>query len=271
MNKSYKIVVMLCVMLGMSIATYAKSEPIKLENKQVTLDVQEKGGRKLYPLRAICNELGIDIIKVTENSIVLKQGDNNVSINRKSQIVYNDNGYFVSDVIPLEINGTVYVPIRVISYMFGYNIDLSNGMALTKVQSFSMPKPSYGSTLLANDLRLISEMRDIVEVKYYLDRLEELTYVHDYFIIDMCKDYTIEDQTKLDNVAQYLKSSSGKVIYEQYYNLLNYFYRAFYYIENFNYEAFSKNMNNISKCFNELNSKLDIFLKEIYKNGTRIQ
>ncbi|MGL4363197.1 MAG: copper amine oxidase N-terminal domain-containing protein [Cellulosilyticaceae bacterium] len=271
MNNFLKIGLIIVSIMSMVVTGYAKTDTIKLENKQIILDVQEKNGRKLYPLRAICNELGIDITKVTGQNVVLQQGENMVSIGRDSQIVFNNNGYFVSDVVPVELNGTIYVPIRVISYMFGYNIDLSNGITLTKIQNFNMPKPTYGSTLLTNDIRLVLEMGEIVEADYYWARLKELVQVYDYAMLDMCEDYTIEDQLKIDAVAQYLKSHSGRVIYEEYSKLLDYFYKAFYYLKHFSYEAFNENIGNINKSLSSLNNKLNIFLKEVYKNGTSIQ
>lgn len=271
MKKNLKALVILVSALMMTVTTYAKSEQIKLGKKELAIDVQEQNGRKLYPLRRICNELGIDIIGVNESYIDLKQDTNNVRISRKSRLVINSTGYFVSDVVPLNINDTVYVPIRTIAFMFGYNINISNGITLTKIKDFSMPKASYGSTLLANDFSIVSNMGDIVEPEYYLDKIASLIQNPNFMVIDDCKEYIINDQYKLEEIAENLMSQSGKAVYEAYYDLLDRFYDIFYNMYTINYSEVSTSIKNMGQAINKLGQKLDIFYNEIYKNGTLIK
>lgn len=271
MKKNFKILIILGSIMAMTITIYAKPEEIKLGGKELAIDVQEKNGRKLYPLRTICNELGIDIISVNESYIDLKQDSNNVRISRKGRLVINDTGYFVSDIIPLDVNNTVYVPIRTIGYMFGYNINTLNGINLTKIKDFAIPKASYGSTLLANDISIVSNMGDIVEPRYYLDKAQSLIQNPNFIEISDCKDYIINDQYKLEEAAGNLMSQSGKAVYGAYYDLLDKFYDIFYNMYTINSSEVSISIKKMGGAINKLGQKLDIFYNEVYKNGTPIK
>lgn len=250
--------------LLMTTTIFAKAEQVTVGGKQLTLAVQEQLGRKLYPLRAVCNALDINIVSVDENKIQLQQGDNTVYYFLGQKLVGNDTGYFTTDVAPMSVNNTVYVPIRTISYMFGYNIDTSNGMSLSKVANFTQPKATYASYLLMKDITITNEIVAEVDPSYYLSALKGALSNYSWSHISNCKEYILEDKLTISEMATKLKTQSGKAVYNATVEFLDATYDTFCNIEMFDITGAMNGINRVASASSKLMSKRDMLVEAVY-------
>lgn len=263
----------LCLGLSLLMITpvLAKTEQVNIGGQKVTLEVQEQSGRRLYPLRAICNALGINIVEIEGSRIQLQQGDNTVYYFTDRKLVANDTGYFVSDVIPLNVNNTVYVPIRTISYMFGYNIDTTNGMALSKVAHFSKPKATYGSNLLMQDVTTVNEIIYTVDGKYYVTALGGVLGNYNWGRISDCKEYIINDKLAIQGLAAELKTQSGQAVYKAYIEFLDAMYDTFYYIGEVDMQKASNSMSKITSATKKIENAQRALLDAVYTVASKVK
>ena len=223
----------LSVGLGLLIAmpALAKTEQVNVGGQQLMLQVQEQPGRKLYPLRAICNALDINIVRVDGNVIELQQGDNKVYYFIGEKLVANKTGYFTTDVAPISVNNTVYVPIKTLGYMFGYNIDHTNGMVISKKANFTPPKATYASYLLMQDLSIAEDIVQTIDPSYYLNALQGGITNYSWSHISDCKTYILSDRQTISASYADLKTQSGKAIYNASVGFLDAVYDTFCYME----------------------------------------
>ena len=123
------------------------------------------------------------------------------------KLVANDTGYFNTDVAAISVNNTVYVPIKTIGAMFGYNIGVVNGdISLTKSVSFTQPKATYASGLLMKDISIAEDIVETVDPQYYIMALGGAITDYNWSYISECKEYILNDRSSISGMAGDLKT-----------------------------------------------------------------
>lgn len=251
--------------------TFAKTEQVTANGKSIVLDVQEQNGRRLYPLRAVCNALGIQIVSVEGSRIQLQQEDNVVYYFIGQKLVANNTGYFNIDVAPISINNTVYVPIKTIGSMFGYNINLVNGgLTLTKAKSFTQPKATYASNLLMEDLTLAEDIVELIDPQYYLAAIQRAMVDSDWSYISTCKEYVLNDEFEISSISTGLKTQSGKAVYSASAEFLDSIYNALCQIQRWDITGTTQALQKVGSASKQLIEKRQALVDAIYKASGKI-
>lgn len=172
-----RVLLVVGLVLAMSMPLFAQgrsSQIILVNGKEAQVSAQIKDGRTMLPLRDLCELLEIEITGFQDGIVSLQKGDNKVELLTRGPYIVNASGYFKSDVVPIMIQGTTYIPVRVISYMFGYDVGLSNNkLTMTSLSDWSIPKASYESFLYLNDADFAADMYHALKsaVNYSLESL----------------------------------------------------------------------------------------------------
>lgn len=262
------------VVLSLLLVTpvFAKNEQVAVEGTKVTLDVQEKNGRKLYPLRSLCEALDIEILEAKGNYINLQQGDNAVTYIMSEGLISNETGYFKCDVNAVSINNTTYVPIRSIAYMFGYDIDMTNGMSLSKQADFVPPTASVNSKLLGEDFYVLGVMNDYFEEENYISGLEEAITNDDMGLAQEFKSQVLQDKANIKKLGESLQTQTAQSLYKEYINVLNAYADLFTHIQSYGtQEAAMKDVKNINAIETRMNKRVEEYIKIIEKQATPIK
>lgn len=173
--------------------TYAES-PIKLvvDGKEKISEAKPiiENGRTLVPIRFVMEEFGAEFDWFPKNGTVerveIKRDDISVNLNIDSQLVsYNKDGkkHIITDVSPRIIDGYTFVPIRLISNIFGLGIDWENSSRTVIIDSsvkasvdsfypmrilnIQNGQVINGKTMLKVDLNN-SDLKDPKEIKFLL-------------------------------------------------------------------------------------------------------
>lgn len=262
------------VVLSLLLVTpvFAKNEQVAVEGTKVTLDVQEKNGRKLYPLRSLCEALDIEILDAKGDYINLQQGDNGVTYIISAGLISNQTGYFKCDVNAMSIKNTTYVPIRSIAYMFGYDIDMTDGMSLSKKAEFVPPTASTNSKLLGEDLYVIGVINDYFEEDYYISGLEDVIANGDIGLAQEMKSQVLQDKADIKELGAGLQTQTAKSLYKEYLNVLNAYADLFTHIQSYGaQDAAMGDAKNINAIEIRMNKKLEEYIKIIGKQATLIK
>lgn len=252
--------------LFLVITTFAKTEQVILDEQVINLEVQEKNGRRLYPLRAICNALGIQIVAVDRGKIQLQQGDNVVYYFVDQKLVANDTGYFNTDVAAMSTNNTVYVPIKTIGTMFGYHMrTVDGGITLNKLVNFTRPKATYASNLLMQDLTVAEDIVETIDPQYYLSALNKAISGLNWRYISECKEYILDDHLTISEMSGDLKTQSGKAVYNAGVAFLDNVYEAFDCIAAWDFDGVSEAAPRIATAASQLMNKREALVNAIYK------
>lgn len=268
MNKKLILTGILLGTLTMSSVTYGGVRNIVIENQLAQVDTEEHA---LYPLRKVCEMLGIQISSVTEEHIILKQNNNVVTVNRNNQYLKNSKGYFISKSIPIQKDGQTYISLDVIEKMFGYtSVQTDTGLVMSKVSAFSLPEPTQVGKRLHNDLNYIELVEEKINVSYYRAAIQ--TGIKEYNIetLTTARQRLNQDMSMISEVEKYLQSDTGKAVITSYKELLN----AYNLILN---NAFNLNVGDMSYYFVSLMEAEDYvkmatinFTKVLEKNATKL-
>lgn len=268
MNKKLILTGILLGTLTMGTVTYGGVTNIVIEKQAVQVDVE---ANDLYPLRKVCDSLGIQINSVTEEHIVLKQDSNVVTLNRHNQYLKNGKGYFVSKSIPVQKDGQTYVSLAVLEKMFGYTSTQTNqGLAISKDVTFSLPGPTQTGARLHNDLNYIELLEEKINISYYRATIQ--TGIKDYNMetITESRKRVSQDLRMIDEMTPYLQSDTGKAVVTSYKELLE----AYNLILN---HAFNLNVRDMIHYFVSLMEAEDSvklttvnFTKVLEKNATKL-
>lgn len=135
---------------------YGATNTVIINGKSIQLETIEKDNRVFYPLRAICNELGITITEVTDANIVLAREEYWIVIQRQGEIAANEQGAFIGPSVPIEKNNVTYIPIRTLGYMFGYDLTFKDKQLMITAQKDFLPPVGMNPSE-----KLIEEAREI--------------------------------------------------------------------------------------------------------------
>lgn len=145
---------------------YGATNTVIINGNSIQLETIEKDNRVFYPLRAICNELGITITEVTDRNIILERDGYGVVIARQDEIVANNQGSFIGPSAPIEKNNVTYIPIRTIGYMFGYDLSFKGKqLMITEQKDFIPPVGMNPSD---------KEMEEVREIVLYIRLSKEI-------------------------------------------------------------------------------------------------
>lgn len=267
-----KIVLVLLFALLMVTPVFAKTEQVNIEGKKITLEVKEKDGRKLYPLRDLCTQLGMNIEVLEDDMIYIEQDGNGIICQPNVKIVRNATGPFITDVAPISINNTTYVPIRVISYMFGYDIDVSRGVTLTKKANFTPPQATKESCILMEDIVRADEVVfDLVQESYYVD---VISYIYEYGGIDECDKYKQEinlAKKQAAKLGEKMNTQYGKDVYNASIELLNSFYAIFEDMEQIDLSGLNKSLQRCNNAQERYHKACDKLMDQLKKVAAKIK
>ncbi len=157
----YLLIVVLLLSQTFSSFSYAVS-PIELfvDGKEIALEPKPviENDRTLVPIRFVLEELGAEFDWEPKNSHVetvsISKGDISVDLRIDSQLVsyeIDGNHHIITDVAPRIIDGRTFVPIRLISSIFGISIDWDNNNRRVLIDS-SIPasvEPFYPMNILS--------------------------------------------------------------------------------------------------------------------------
>lgn len=176
----------------------------------------------LYPLRKICEQLGIQISNVTNEHIVLQKDGNVVTLNRHNQYVRNAKGYFGAGAVPIQKDGQTYVDLNVLEKMFGFTrVQTDKGMMINKVATFQLPVPTELGQKLNNDLDYIIRLEDKIDISYYRASIETGVKEYNITTIQAARDKIAEELNIINEITGYLQTSEGKAVVNSYKSLLN--------------------------------------------------
>ena len=157
-----RVLLVIGLVLAMSVPVLAKGasvETIVVNGVETQVAAQIIEGRTMLPLRRVCEILEINIIGFEDGKVLLEKEGNEVTILTGAQLILNESGYFKSDVQPVIIKGTTYIPVRVLAYMFGYDVMMDQKkLLISKTSDWVVPRASYESYLYMHDLEFISDM-----------------------------------------------------------------------------------------------------------------
>lgn len=268
MNKRLILTSILLGALTMSTVTYGGVKNIVIQNNLVQVDTEEHA---LYPLRKVCDALGIQISSVTDEHIVLKQNNNVVTLNRNNQYLKNSKGYFVTQSIPVQKDGQTYVALDVLEKMFGYtSVQTDTGLVVSKAANFSLPAPTQTGQRLHNDLNYIELLEEKIDISYYRAAIQ--TGIKEYNIetITAARQKISQDLNMIGEMEAYLQSDTGKAAIASYKGLLN----AYNLILN---NAFNLNVRDMMNYFigvmeaeDHVKSAKSNFTKVLEKNATKL-
>lgn len=148
--------------------TFAKTETLSVNGKNISVDTQQISGRTLIPLRKIADAFGLNTVfyansnTTDKNAIIvngqMSTGNSNsifVKMNVDSNIAIVQSNQVTLDVAPKLINGSVYVPLRFICEAFNGSINVIDGKISITTQanstnSVTTPANKISSTELKN-------------------------------------------------------------------------------------------------------------------------
>ncbi len=262
MNKK-RVLVVIGLILAISIPVLGKdksTESMIVNGKEIQITTQVNNGRKLVPLRDMCQLLDIEIVGFQDNNIFLKKEDNHVKIIVGSPLIINDSGYFKSDVNALISEGKTYVPVRAIAYMFGYDLKIKNKkLLISQTANWSVPKADYASALYMADSPVALLIMDIVALSenYLIDsaqmpiasiakeRAEELFHL----------------RQEVERQAGDLKTITAQELSKHAQNLLADDYKNLIHISRYEYELVEVNQNYLSNYYEKSMEFLDNTMK----------
>lgn len=167
----------------------AGSLSLFVDGKDVTVTAAPiiKNSRTLVPLRVISEELGADVTwDAKDRTVEVIKGDTYIKLKIGSRLIAMGSGgqkYFLSDVAPVIINSSTYVPLRLLANMLGIEVGWSDAkkqvsVNSTKPASFTpfydvkIAGISQGQTVSAGTALKISAsaqtMKNAKEVKYII-------------------------------------------------------------------------------------------------------
>ena len=140
------------------------AQPFRLivDNKEITSEPRPiiENDRTLVPIRFVLEELGAEFDWAPKNSTVetveIRKGDISVNLRVDSQLVtYEKDGrhHIITDVAPKIIDDRTFVPIRLISNIFGIHIDWDNDSRTVLIDSSQRAdlEPFYPLEILSID------------------------------------------------------------------------------------------------------------------------
>ncbi len=150
---------------------YGKTNTVIINGTSIQLETIEKDGRVFYPLRAICNELGIKIVEVTDKDIRLARGEYIVLMLRQDLIVSNEQGFFIGPSAPIEKNNVTYIPIRTLGYMFGYDLSFKGKQLMITAQKDFVPP--VGTNPSDEEMKEMREMELCMQLNKEINAIDE--------------------------------------------------------------------------------------------------
>lgn len=250
---------------------FAKSEKLTVEGTTVTLDVQEKSGRKMYPLRTLCNALGIQIEQADGQTVTLCKDDNEVVYLIGSGLIRNDSGYFKCDVSAMSINNTTYVPIRSVAYMFGYDISTAGGIHLSKKADFVPPTATAVSRTLGEELYILGLVDEVFEEDAYIDAFQNMLYSGDYSQASTYRNEVLTAKSNVESLKDEFTTQTAKAVYKEYINILGAYADLFAHVDAQDADAMLKDMEKINAIAGRINDKLDNYIQVLRKNAISIK
>lgn len=268
MNKR---LILTCILLGaltVNQTTYGALTTLAIEGREIQVDAQNN---KLYPLRKTCESLGIEVSRVTDEHIVLKQNNNIVTINRGNQYLHNTKGHFIAKSIPLQKDGQTYIDLEVLEKMFGYmSTEIESSTVISKIPNFTLPAPNLTGQKLNNDLSYIELIEEKINVSYYRAAIETGIKNYDIETITQARQKISNELKIITEVEVYLQSNVGTAVINSYKALLNAYSLVLNNAFNLNMREMINYLIALMEAEEQVTTAKNNFEKLLEKNATKL-
>lgn len=268
MNKKLIVTSVLLGTLTLGTITYGEVKNLIIQDNLIQVDHEVND---LYPLRRICESLGIQISNVTADHIVLKQNNNVITLNRHNQYLKNTKGYFVAESVPIQKNGQTYVDLEVLEKMFGYtSIQTDKGLVISQIPNFRLPEPTQAGQKLYNDLNYIELLEEKFNISYYRASIEIGIKEYNMEIIQSAREKLANELKLINEITSYLQSNEGRAVVEGYKTLLSAYNQILNNAFNLNVKEMTNYFISVMEAEDHILQVRNNFVKVLEKNATKL-